>query len=69
MKRRDIDARHDGSLVLLFPETDRAAIWLATNIDPEAPSFGPAIVVEPRYAGPVIAGARRDGLTVEVTQS
>lgn len=67
MKRRPFDridflAENHGSIALLTPLTRRAREWAATNIDPEAQTWGQSIVVEPRYMQPILDGITLDGL-------
>jgi hypothetical protein len=67
MKRKpsgiDIRVQDHGSIVLLWPDTDRAKEWVEANVAYEQ-TWGHAIVVEPRYLGDIVEGARNDGLGV-----
>lgn len=60
----DLTIRDEGSILLFTGTTEAGAEWLAESLDPDALTWGPAIVVEPRYAPDIIAGAMADGLTV-----
>jgi hypothetical protein len=58
----DLHFVHHGRLVLLHPLTPAGKEWCATHLDPEAQTFGRAIVIEPRYAGDIADGADEAGL-------
>jgi hypothetical protein len=60
----DIRVEDHGSIVLLRPLNETADQWLGENLDPNALTFGNAVAVEPRYVGPIVAGAREAGLEV-----
>ena len=62
----DFILEDDGSLFLLSPKTVAACDWASEHIGRENgyQPLWPTVVVEPRYADVVIAGACRDGLTV-----
>lgn len=60
----DIVVTRGGSLVILYPLTDYASGWLDDNLQ-ECPMLGNGYVIEWRYAGPIIAGALREGPTVQ----
>ncbi|MFA5900269.1 MAG: hypothetical protein WC829_14285 [Hyphomicrobium sp.] len=54
-----------GSVTLLTPVTDAALDWVAENLSIDRTNWGPAIVIEPRYAVDILDGLQGDGLTVE----
>lgn len=54
-----------GSICLLRPVTLEATAWVTENIPDDAQWFGGAVVVEPRFVGPLIDGIVNDGLTAE----
>ncbi len=60
----DILVRNEGSIFLLHPLTAAGQGWLTKNIDPNAMTFGEAIVVEGRYISDILGGIQGDGLTV-----
>ncbi len=63
----DIIAENHGSIWLMDSATDEGALWLTEHIDyAESQTWGGKLAVEHRYAGPIVAGARRDGLAVEI---
>jgi hypothetical protein len=66
---RDFALQDHGSLMLLVPLTMPAQEWVDENIPADAMHWGAAIVVEPRYIGPIIEGATGDGLIVELEGS
>lgn len=53
-----------GSITLLTPLTDAAEDWIELNLPDDHMMFGNAVVIEPRYAGPILHGLQDDGLTV-----
>lgn len=61
----DFYVSNQGSLFLLYPLTTDASAWVEANLPDDAQTWGDAIVVEHRYIGAIVAGAQRDGLTVE----
>lgn len=60
----DFQFANHGSVCLLRPVSDAAKMWAAENINDAAMEFGGAIVIEPRYVGPIIDGIASDGLEV-----
>ena len=50
--------------MLLSPVSKRARDWVVVHIDSEAPRWGGAIAVEPRFIDGIIDGIERDGLVV-----
>jgi hypothetical protein len=54
-----------GSVTLLTPVTDAALDWVEENLSIERQNWGPAIMIEPRFAGDILNGLQGDGLTVE----
>lgn len=59
----DVEIRNEGSIMLFVPNTDEAHDWLQEHTDGQW--FGNALVVEPRYAGPLAEGLVDAGLSVE----
>lgn len=53
-----------GSVTILTPLTEAAQEWADNNLPDDALTFGRGIVIEPRYAGPILEGIVEDGLTV-----
>lgn len=60
----DIQVRDEGSICLLSGESDDGQRWLEESLDPDAQRWGRGYVVEPRYVGDIVRGARDDGLLV-----
>ena len=63
----DFTLENHGSLFLLRPQTDRAREWMSEHLpvdNPETQFFAGAIVVEPRYIGPIVEGIVGDGLVL-----
>ena len=65
LNSHDMSIHNEGSLVLFRPLSDIGRQWIAENIPEDAPKFGTAICVEPRYAGGIFRGMLEDGLDVE----
>lgn len=60
----DIEARDEGSLWIVSGETTLGHDWLEANLQEDAMRWAGGFVVEPRYVGPILAGACDDGLEV-----
>jgi hypothetical protein len=60
----DILIENHGSILLLRPTSSSGLDWLEANIQPDAVTFGDAVVCEPRYVSDIVRGARADGLAV-----
>lgn len=60
----DIFIKDHGTILIFVPATEAGMEWMDQNIDPGAMRWAGGIVVEPRYAGPIIEGAAGDGLSV-----
>jgi hypothetical protein len=63
----DLRIQDEGSLVLLYSETQRGQDWIEDNVAPnEGISWANASrVLEPRYVNDIVVGAVNEGLTVE----
>jgi hypothetical protein len=53
-----------GSVCLLQPLSEAAGEWVDEHLPEDKQMFGSAVVVEPRYVGPIIDGIINDGLEV-----
>lgn len=60
----DITARDEGSLWIVSGDTAAGCTWLEENLQEDAMRWAGGFVVEPRYVGPILAGACADGLEV-----
>lgn len=62
----DLDAvvTNHGSIMLLEPISEHAKTWTSANIPDDAPMFGNAYAIEPRYIGAIVDGMSADGLVV-----
>jgi hypothetical protein len=63
----DFELENHGSLFLLRPLTTLAREWMNEYLPvdhPETQFFAAAIVVEPRYVGPIVEGIVGDGLVL-----
>ncbi len=63
--RADIVLQDQGTIVLFTPNSDAGEDWISEYI-PHAMTYGPASVVEHRYAYDVYAGMNADGLLIQV---
>lgn len=61
----DFEVRNEGTIFLFTPLTQAAKDWIAENIPDDATYFGPALVVEHRYAADIAQGMLAAGLTSE----
>jgi hypothetical protein len=64
MARIDFEISGGGTVYLLHPLTRAARAWVAEHLPDDATRWCGAIVVEPRYIGPIVQGAIADGLVV-----
>lgn len=62
----DFSISNHGSISLLQPLTKRARSWIAERVADEPQWFGGALVVEWRYAEPLVEALARDGMEVRV---
>ena len=54
-----------GSVTILTPQTDAGREWIADNLPDDAQGWGrEGVVIEPRYAGPILDGIASTGLTI-----
>lgn len=60
----DFTIRDEGSIVLLEPQTGRAAEWVGEHLPDDVMSWGRAVVIEHRYFPAVIERIIADGLVV-----
>lgn len=62
----DFAFAHHGSVTVLVPLNDTAREWIDENVaqTEETQWFGKGLVIEPRYADPVLDGIAEAGLTV-----
>jgi hypothetical protein len=62
----DFRVDNQGTIVLLFADSDAAKQWVTDNLPGDALEFGGATVVEHRYIEDILFGIHNDGLTFEV---
>ncbi|HXA76982.1 MAG TPA: hypothetical protein VNV41_07590 [Candidatus Acidoferrales bacterium] len=60
----DLTVENHGSIFLLQGHTVSATEWINEHLPEDRQTFGGAVVVEPRYIGPIVRGAMADGLVV-----
>ena len=66
--RIDFHLENHGSLFLLRPLNSVAKDWMDEHLpidNPETQFWGDAIVIEPRYVGPIVDGIIGDGLVLQ----
>lgn len=62
----DFRVQNEGTIFILYADTDAAKQWVADHIPEDAQTWGRnGIVVEHRYIGDIVAGIEGDGLSVE----
>ena len=60
----DFLVQNEGTIIVLFPETDEAYSWVEEHINPDAQRWGRGgVVVEHRYFPDILEGITADGLT------
>ncbi len=63
---QDIRVRNFGTVWLLYPLSQRAAGWFDEHVETESWQWmGSSLVVDWRFAGPLLDGARAAGLEVK----
>ena len=62
----DFTIQNEGSIILLHPQSPAARQWVQDHIgaDNGFQPYYPSIVIEPRYAGDIVAGIQADGLKI-----
>ena len=61
----DISIEDRGWIIVLHPESEAGRKWLAENIDDDGyQPYLPSVIVERRYAGPIIDGIWESGLVL-----
>jgi hypothetical protein len=60
----DFRCENHGSLSLLFLLTQYAHSWIEEHLPNDAPWFGNAVLVEPRYIWTILGGIQDAGLAV-----
>lgn len=62
--------QHEGSMVLITPDSDADQEWLDENLETEGWQWlGKSLAVDQRFAEDLIEGMILDGVTVEVAAS
>lgn len=62
----DVRAEDHGSLWLLYADTDAATDWIDEHVGGETTYYGEGLVVEPRYAMPMLCGMAEEGLKIDI---
>lgn len=61
----DFSFANHGSIALLTPHNEEAKRWLHTHVDmSEVQWWGQGLVIEPRYAEPILEHIQAEGLTI-----
>jgi len=62
----DFAIQYEGSIILLHPRSSEAREWVQDHIGPDNgfQPYWPTVVIEPRYAGDIVAGIQADGLKI-----
>lgn len=61
----DIFVKNHGSILIFTPASAPGMEWINEHLPACALRWAGGVVVEPRYAQPIIDGAEADGLLVE----
>jgi hypothetical protein len=61
----DFFIRHEGTISLLFPESEAARDWVEAHLPDDALTWASAVCIEHRYVPDILAGIVTDGLTIE----
>jgi hypothetical protein len=65
MASPDVSLAFHGSIALITPLTDVAQTWVSDHLEHEESLYWcGAVVVEPRYLDPIVAGMADDGLVI-----
>ncbi len=59
----DFDLHDAGSLVMLEPVTDHAKAWCVWHLPDDAPMWGKAYAIEPRFVEDILVGIHEEGLS------
>lgn len=60
----DIEAKDEGSIIVLYGETERGTAWLLEHLPEDCLRWARGFVVERRFVDEILAGAQGDGLQV-----
>ena len=62
----DFTIRDEGTIVLLVPHTQPARSWIDEHIGPDNgyQPYYPTVVIEHRYARPILEGIRESGFSL-----
>ena len=61
----DFFIRHEGTISLLFPESEAAREWVEEHLPDDLLTWAGAAVIEHRYVPDILAGIVMDDLTIE----
>jgi hypothetical protein len=64
----DFYFRNDNSIILLFPKSISAQIWINDNVALETWQDSDSIAIEPRIFDEIVAGIKEEGLTISQTE-
>lgn len=60
----DFSFKNHGSVCILEPLSEAGKEWASEHLPDDAQSWGGGVVIEPRYADPILDGIAADGLEV-----
>jgi hypothetical protein len=60
----DFTLQDEGSIVILYPQTEPAKVWVDENLPPAALKWGNGVVIDRNYAPDILFGIRGVGLVV-----
>jgi hypothetical protein len=61
---RDFGLQDEGSLVILYPESEEAEAWAEEHLPDDATMWSSGYAIERRYLDAILAGIEEAGLTV-----
>ncbi len=62
----DFTVQNEGSVYILYAETDAAKEWVSDNLPLDITTWGTnGVVIEHRYIGGIVNGIKSDGLEVQ----
>jgi hypothetical protein len=64
----DFYFRNDNSIILLFPKSVSAQIWINDHVALDTWQDSDNIAIEPRIFDDIVAGTNEEGLTISQTE-
>lgn len=66
MNGRDFLVSDEGTLVVLTPVSENAEAWVEEWLPEDALTWGPATVIEQRYAGDILSALLEEGFVLQL---